>query len=215
MSVTTNYEGYCVWQIAEDGNVWTIEGNGSGVWTILITNQTSGDLLWQGQKTGSVGTFAGDTPEGTYTKTGGCDSTASRTVAAICNKLAATTGQACCVTYTVLVSGTSTGLDGLWTLKQFTGQYFWSSGNSGGSRPSSAHDASWSSADDSEMVIYTDGENWILAILNSPICTMRFTAPLESSNCPPTTGWTYLDEMASDVAACATPSISVSTSGCP
>jgi hypothetical protein len=70
------YDGYCVWDSADDPQ-WVIEGDGAGNWTIEIDPDNQ---LWVGQKIGTPGTSQGDTPEGSYLRTSGIDTTPSRYV---------------------------------------------------------------------------------------------------------------------------------------
>lgn len=208
MGQTVTYTGFCTWQQSDSsGNIWEISGGGSGVWDLTITKPPTHQLLWQGRKLGMPGTLDGDTPEGVYVRLAGCDNTPSRTVSPPCNHMPFPTGEGCCASYSVLltVPGASPSLDGLWILPQISSQFFWSSLQAGGARPDGAGPGE-------DMVIYSDGANWVLEVKNSDSCSIKFVCPMwKSPLCPPLAGWSYVDSGT----PCVEPLISITPGTCP
>lgn len=174
------YNSSCVWRQYDDyNNIWEITGDGSGNWVLTCYNNY-GTILWRGTKSGSLGTSEGDTPEGSFTRVWGCDTTATRSVSPNCLHCP-TTVSSCNEQYDAVIDNTNTGLDGTWRVVRYDDQPFWSSSN-GGTKPESA-DAN------AELDVSCEGDVWVTQINNSTICQIRWIVPLEGTACPPSSGW--------------------------
>lgn len=167
----------CAWQTTDAGGLlWAVVASSPGFWVLTISR--GAEIVWQGQKIGVVGTPDGDTPAGTYVRTAGTDTTTvTRTVSAVCSACPEE-ASACCQSFNVTVSGTGTSADGVWVVRRYGVQPFWSSENDGiPPSPGAGYARVW-----------CDGHRWFASVGGSG-CELSF-ASASLTPCPPSLGWT-------------------------
>jgi hypothetical protein len=156
----------CQWA-SNDTPPWILTFDGSVTWT-LSRGGGNTPIIW-------TGTYSGLNPINTFTRINGSDSTVTRTITIPCQTCPSSASD-CCDTIQVAISGACTAVNGLWTMTRYANEPFWSSGNTGGAKPSSE------SASGVALTLRCDGYHWVLQTYGDNSQALSYIANL--TDCP-------------------------------